>query len=306
MLKRRLGNSELYVSEMGLGCMSLGQDENQAKEIIHTALDHGVNYLDTADLYDYGLNEEFVGKAIQSVRKDLIIATKVGNRWNDDKEGWRWDASKKYIKSAVKASLLRLQTDYIDLYQLHGGTMEDNHDEVVEAFEELKHEGIIRYYGISSIRPKVISSFATKANLTSVMMQYSLLDRRPEEWLPLLKEHEISLIARGPIAKGILSDRMLIKDEQAILHNGFLTYNYHQLTELLSSLKEAFASRPIEDIAFQYVLSHEEVGAVIPGASSCDQVLKNIKAVQSQKLSLEEIQFLRSLTTFNQYDQHRI
>ena len=77
MLKRRLGNSELYVSEMGLGCMSLGQDENKAKEIIHTALDQGVNYLDTADLYDYGLNEEFIGKAVKAVRKDLIIATKV-------------------------------------------------------------------------------------------------------------------------------------------------------------------------------------------------------------------------------------
>lgn len=305
MLKRRLGNSELYVSEMGLGCMSLGQDENKAKEIIHTALDHGINYLDTADLYDYGLNEEFVGKAIKSVRKDLIIATKVGNRWNDDQEGWRWDASKTYIKTAVKASLLRLQTDYIDLYQLHGGTMEDNHDEVAEAFEELKQEGVIRYYGISSIRPNVISSFSEKANLTSVMMQYSLLDRRPEEWLPLLKEHKISLIARGPIAKGILSDRMLAKEKQAILHNGFLTYNYEQLVELLSSLKEAFASRPIEDIAFQYILSHEEVGAVIPGASSCDQVLKNIKAVQSKKLSVEEIQFLRSLTTSNKYEQHR-
>ena len=307
MLKRRLGNSELYVSEMGLGCMSLGQEENKAKEIIHTALDHGVNYLDTADLYDYGLNEEFVGKAVKAVRKDLIIATKVGNRWNNNKEGWSWDASKNYIKKAVKDSLLRLQTDYIDLYQLHGGTMEDNHNEVVEAFEELKQEGIIRYYGISSIRPNVISSFASKANLTSVMMQYSLLDRRPEEWLPLLKEHEISLIARGPIAKGILSDRMLlVNEEQSILHNGFLTYNYEQLVEVLSSLKEAFASRPIEDLAFQYILSHEEVGAIIPGASSCDQVLKNIKAVQSQKLSLEEIQFLRSLTTFNKYDQHRI
>ncbi len=306
MLKRRLGNSELYVSEMGLGCMSLGQDENKAKKIIHTALDQGVNYLDTADLYDYGLNEEFIGKAVKAVRKDLIIATKVGNRWDDNKEGWGWDASKSYIKKAVKDSLVRMQTDYIDLYQLHGGTMEDNHDEVVEAFEELKQEGIIRYYGISSIRPNVISSFASKANLTSVMMQYSLLDRRPEEWMPLLKEHEISLIARGPIAKGILSDRMLAKEEQSILHNGFLTYSYDQLVELLASLKEAFASRSIEDLAFQYILSHEEVGAIIPGASSCDQVLKNIKAVQSPKLSLEEIQFLRSLTTSNKYDQHRI
>lgn len=306
MLKRRLGKSDLHVSEMGLGCMSLGHDENKAREIIFTALDHGINYLDTADLYDFGLNEEFVGNAVKSVRKDIIIATKVGNKWNDDKSGWSWDASKNYIKKAVKESLLRLQTDYIDLYQLHGGTMEDNHDEVIETFEELKKEGIIRYYGISSIRPNVISSFASKADLTSVMMQYSMLDRRPEEWMPLLKEHEISIIARGPIAKGILSDRALAQKEQSILQNGYLTYTYEQLTELLSSLKEAFASRPIEELAFQYILSHEEVGAVIPGASSGEQVLKNIKAVQSQKLSPEELQFLRSLTMANKYEQHRL
>ncbi|MGN1386882.1 MAG: aldo/keto reductase [Bacillus sp. (in: firmicutes)] len=306
MLKRRLGKSNLYVSEMGLGCMSLGHDENKAREIIFTALDHGINYLDTADLYDFGLNEEFVGNAVKSVRKDIIIATKAGNKWNDDKSGWSWDASKKHIKKAVKESLLRLQTDYIDLYQLHGGTMEDNHDEVIETFEELKKEGIIRYYGISSIRPNVISSFASKADLTSVMMQYSMLDRRPEEWMPLLKEHEISIIARGPIAKGILSDRALAQKEQSILQNGYLTYTYEQLTELLSSLKEAFASRPIEELAFQYILSHEEVGAVIPGASSGEQVLKNIKAVQSQKLSAEELQFLRSLTMANKYEQHRL
>ena len=306
MNKRRLGKSDLFVSEMGLGCMSLGHDENKAKEIIHAALDHGVNYLDTADLYDFGINEEFVGKAVKSVRKDVIIATKVGNKWHEDHSGWSWDASKQYIKQAVKDSLSRLQTDYIDLYQLHGGTMEDNHEEVIDTFEELIKEGVIRYYGISSIRPNVISSFASKTDLTSVMMQYSLLDRRPEEWMPLLKEHEISIIARGPIAKGILSDRALTQKAQSVLQKGYLTYTYEQLTELLSSLKEAFASRPIEELAFQYVLSHEEVGAVIPGASSCEQVLKNIKAVQSQKLSAEELQLLRSLTTANKYEQHRI
>ena len=305
MHKRRLGKSDLFVSEMGLGCMSLGHDENKAKEIIHAALDHGVNYLDTADLYDFGINEEFVGKAVKSVRKDIIIATKVGNKWHEDRSGWSWDASKQYIKQAVKDSLSRLQTDYIDLYQLHGGTMEDNHDEVIDTFEELKKEGLIRYYGISSIRPNVISSFASKTDLTSVMMQYSLLDRRPEEWMPLLKEHEISIIARGPIAKGILSDRALTQKAESVLQNGYLTYTYEQLTELLSSLKEAFASRPIEELAFRYILSHEEVGAVIPGASSCEQVLKNIKAVQSQVLSAEELQLLRSLTTANKYEQHR-
>lgn len=202
MKKRRLGNSDLLVSEIGLGCMSLGTVENHASEIIQSALDEGINYFDTADLYDFGMNEEIVGKNLKSVRDKVYIATKVGNRWNENKDSWSWDPSGAYIKTAVKDSLKRLGTDYIDLYQLHGGSISDNIGETVEAFEDLKKEGYIRYYGISSIRPNVIKEFTEKSELDSVMMQFNLLDRRPEEWLSLLANKQISIIARGPLAKG--------------------------------------------------------------------------------------------------------
>ncbi|MGM9929843.1 MAG: aldo/keto reductase [Bacillus sp. (in: firmicutes)] len=305
MEKRKIGHSDLYVSEIGLGCMSLGTDEQQASKIIQTALDHGINYFDTADLYDYGVNEELVGKTLKSVRHDVVLATKVGNKWNQEKNGWSWDASKTYIKSAVKHSLQRLQTDYIDLYQLHGGTMDDNHTEVIEAFEELIKEGYIRYYGISSIRPNVIQSFLTKSSIVSVMMQYSLLDRRPEEWMPLFNEQQASIIARGPIAKGILSERMLSCASASIKEKGYLHYSYHELEELLGRLHETFSSRSILEIALQYVLYHDEVAAVIPGASNPSQVIENIKAVQAKKLTKDEWQLLRSLTIANRYEQHR-
>lgn len=118
--KRTLGQSDLKVSEVGLGCMSLGTEKQRALSILDEALELGINYLDTADLYDFGLNEEIVGEAIKSRRKDVILATKAGNRWKEGKPGWFWDPSKAYIKEAVKRSLKRLQTDYIDLYQLHG------------------------------------------------------------------------------------------------------------------------------------------------------------------------------------------
>lgn len=188
MRKRTLGHSDLEISEIGLGCMSLGTDKAKALSILDEAIELGINYLDTADLYDFGRNEEIVGEAVKNRRHDIILATKAGNRWNDDKDGWHWDASKGYIKEAVKNSLRRLKTDYIDLYQLHGGTMEDHIDETIEAFEDLKQEGVIRYYGISSIRPNVIKEYVKKSNITSIMMQYSLLDRRPEEWLPFRGE----------------------------------------------------------------------------------------------------------------------
>ena len=307
MKKRQLGSSELFVSEMGLGCMSLGTDEKEANYIIKSALEHGVNYFDTADLYDFGLNEKIIGKTLKSVRDEVIIATKVGNKWGNEQDRWIWDASKAYIKEAVKKSLLRLQTNYIDLYQLHGGTMTDNHEEVIEAFEELRREGIIRYYGISSIRPNVIQSFATQSNIISVMMQYSLLDRRPEEWLSILKENQISMIARGPIAKGILTEKALEKSSTSLQENGFLDYSYNQLESLLLSLKEHFSTqRSIQEVAFQYILSCDVVGAVIPGASNAAQVIDNIKAVQANPLTDEELQFLHSITIANKYQQHRL
>ncbi len=141
-----------------------------------------------------------------------MLATKVGNRIIPGQDGWVWDASKAYIMEAVKQSLRRLGTDYIDLYQLHGGTLEDPIDETIEAFETLKEQGWIRWYGISSIRPNVIREYVKRSNIVSVMNQYSIVDRRAEEEvIPLLREHQISIIARGPSAKGILTDKESIK-----------------------------------------------------------------------------------------------
>ena len=134
MKHNRIGDSELLVGEIGLGCMSLGTEERQATAIIHEALERGVNLLDTADLYDGGRNEELVGAAIRGRRDRVVLATKVGNRRIAGQDGWVWDSSKTYLLSAVKESLRRLGTDYIDLYQLHGGTLEDSIDETIEAF----------------------------------------------------------------------------------------------------------------------------------------------------------------------------
>ncbi len=157
MKKRQLGNSDLFVTEMGLGCMSLGTSEKEALRIIDEAIDLGINFFDTADLYDYGLNEEFVGKALKGKRDQIILTTKVGNRWTEEKNGWSWDPSKNYIKAEAKESLRRLQTDYIDLYQLHGGTIEDSIDETIEAFEELKkrryHSPIWYFFNTSKCHP---------------------------------------------------------------------------------------------------------------------------------------------------------
>ncbi|MFJ7725472.1 aldo/keto reductase [Neobacillus sp. NPDC097160] len=303
MKKRRLGNSDLLVTELGLGCMSIGMEEKTARKIIEAALEEGINYFDTADLYDFGKNEKIVGLALKGVREQVIIATKVGNRWNKDQAGWSWDPSKAYIKEEVKNSLKRLGTDYIDLYQLHGGTIEDPIDETIEAFEELKAEGFIRYYGISSIRPNVIKEYVAKSSIVSVMMQYSILDRRPEEEaLPLLHEHGISVVTRGPLAKGLLSDKLLDKASE----KGYFDYNYEDLRIVLPLLKEKVAAtRSFTEVALQYNLANPAVASVIAGASSPEQIKSNAEAVRSQPLSDGEIAVIKELTKASKYKEHR-
>lgn len=308
MKKRKLGKSPLYVSEIGLGCMSLGTYPQKAEKIIHAALDAGINYFDTADLYDYGENEKIVGQALKSVRDDVIIATKVGNRWNNDKNGWFWDASKSYIKEAVKQSLNRLGTDYIDLYQLHGGTIEDPIDEVIEAFEELQLEGVIRYYGISSIRPTVIKEYAERSQITSVMMQYSILDRRPEEEVfPLVHSHGMNIVARGPLAKGLLSNALLNKASDSVKETGYLHYSYEELLKLLPQLKEKVATnREMTAASLQFVLAQPVVASCVVGASSVEQLKENVAALNQPQLSEEELNFIKSITSSAGYSQHRL
>lgn len=304
MKKRQLGNSDLFVTEMGLGCMSLGTSETEAMRIINEAIDLGINFFDTADLYDYGLNEEFVGKALKGKRDQIVLTTKVGNRWTEEKNGWAWDPSKAYIKAEVKESLRRLQTDYIDLYQLHGGTLEDPIDETIEAFEELKKEGIIRHYGISSIRPNVIREYAKRSNIVSVLMEYSLLNRRPEEWFPLLNEHQISVIARGPLAKGILTDNNARKIER-VKEKDYLSYSYDELNTTLGSVKEVIGEKSLTGTAIHYCLHNETVAAVIPGASSIQQLQINVHACQQLPVTKEEYIQLQKIVKHDSYALHR-
>lgn len=257
--------------------MSLPSDQIEADKIIQVALENGINYFDTADLYNKGENEKIVGNALKSNRQNVILATKVGNRLNNSGDGWSWDPTKEWITDAVHASLKRLQTDYIDVYQLHGGTMEDNVDEVIDTMESLQKEGLIREYGISSIRPNVIDRFLRKSNAVSVMMQYSLLDRRPEEWFSLLEDHQAPLFTRGTVAKGLLTADGL---NRAIKTKEYLSYTQKDLVDTIEKLQTLEA--PIASIALQFVLQRKVTGSLIIGASNSEQLLESIEAYKQQ------------------------
>lgn len=300
MKKNRLGRSGLYVGEIGLGCMSLGTEEGKAVAIVHEALDRGVTLLDTADLYDAGRNEELVGQAIRGRRDQVVLATKVGNRRVPGQSGWTWDASKAYILTAVRDSLKRLGTDYIDLYQLHGGTLDDPIDETIEAFEQLKREGVIRAYGISSIRPNVIREYVSRSSIASVMNQYSIVDRRAEETvLPLLRDNGISVIARGPLASGALAT-----GRQPV--QGVLDYELEELVALRERLEKLTGEgRGLTELAIRYSLSDPAVAAVVPGASSREQLLRNLAAADAPPLTPAEIEAVRLASKANVYAAHR-
>jgi aryl-alcohol dehydrogenase-like predicted oxidoreductase len=298
--KRQLGKSDLSVSEIGLGCMSLPSNQQDSNEIIQYAIDNGINYFDTADLYDKGVNEEIVGLALKDNRKDIILTTKVGNRLHASGEGWSWDPSKKWITSAVHKSLKRLQTDYIDIYQLHGGTMEDDIDEVIDTMESLKKEGLIREYGISSIRPNVIKRFIENSNAVSVMMQYSLLDRRPEEWLSLLEKNDVSLLSRGTLAKGLLTSEGI---DRANKTEEYLSYTNEELISVIEQLKSLYT--PITSVALQYVLQQKATGSMIIGASNSEQLLQSIE-FYNQPVSDEILLKASEITKQDVYKEHRL
>lgn len=280
--------------------MSLPTDQTVANKIIQVALENDITYFDTADLYDKGENEKIVGNALKDKRQNIILATKVGNRLNNSGDGWSWDPSKEWITDAVHASLKRLQTDYIDVYQLHGGTMEDNVDEVIDTMESLQKEGLIREYGISSIRPNVIERFLSKSNAVSVMMQYSLLDRRPEEWFSLLENNSATLFSRGTLAKGLLTKEGLSRASKT---EDYLSYSHQELLEALKELNDLEA--PLSSIAQHYVLQKDVTGSMILGASSEKQLLESL---QSYHLEVPEsiLQKASELTKKDIYIEHRI
>ncbi len=274
-----LGTSDLKVSAIGFGAMSLELDKpNEVDTLLRCALDNGINYIDTADLYDGGMNERILGQVIHPFRHDLIIATKVGNRLRADKEGWDWDVSADYLREAVELSLRRLRTDYIDLYQIHGGTNQDNFDEVVSTLESFVDEGKIRAYGISSIRPNVFVNYSQHSRIVSNMMQYSILDRRPEEYFPVLDENHVSIIARGVLAQGLLVNK---KPKQ------YLDYSEQEVSLLQNQIQHLCKMTGIDPIAIAlaYVFRNKEVAAAVIGIRTKEQ-LKDILEGYKQAIDI--------------------
>ncbi len=298
MTYQLLGKSSLLISKIGFGCMSLQPTQKDFPFLIDQAIDNGINFFDTADLYDAGQNEINIGKAVRAKRNKVIIATKVGNQLRADGTGWDWNPRKKYIITAAEQSLRRLQTDYIDLYQLHGGTIEDPIDETIEAFELLQQQGKIRHYGISSIRPNVIREYVERSNIVSVMMQYSLVDRRPEETcLALLKKNNIGVLARGTVAGGLLAGKT------ATPYLGFSE------AEIMTVSKAVQAVTPPNSnaatTAIRFVLQQPAITSAVVGVRTEPQLKEVLQAIGNSEISAPALNALNESIRCLFYDQHR-
>lgn len=300
-MQKNILKSGIEISELGLGCMSLGTDYKKAQPIIESAIDNGITYFDTADIYDQGVNEEIVGKALKKYqnRDDIVIGTKVGNRLTDDGH-MTWDPSKKHIKESVKGSLKRLGLNHLDLYQLHGGTIDDPLDETISAFNELKQEGYIRAYGISSIRPNVIDYYLKNSQIETLMSQFNLIDNRPESLINDVHDKQVKILARGPVFKGLLTSKSVdVIDEK--FKNGVLDYTQDELGSTIASIKELESN--LTALSFKYLTSHDAMGSIIVGASSVEQLEENVRNYYKE-ISLDQIKSARNRVKDIEYTQH--
>lgn len=302
-MQKNILKSGIELSEIGLGCMSLGTAYDHAESIIERAIEHGITYFDTADIYDKGVNEEIVGKALKKYqnRDDIVVGTKVGNHLQQDGSTF-WDPSKKHIKSSVKKSLHRLGLDELQLYQLHGGTIDDPLDETISAFEELKQEGIVQAYGISSIRPNVIRYYLEHSDIETLMSQFNLIDNRPEALVDEIHAHNVKILARGPVFKGLLT----ANSNQALdnkFADGIFDYSYQELGETIASVKEV--ENNLTALTFKYLQSQNALGSIIVGASNVEQLDENIENYKAAKaIGVDQLKAARERVKDLNYTQH--
>ncbi|GAO42477.1 aldo/keto reductase [Flavihumibacter petaseus] len=293
---RQLGNSSLHISRIGFGAMSLDANPDNVAYLIHQAIAGGINFFDTADIYQHGINETNLGKALAEKRKEVVIASKVGNVWKPDGSGLDWHPEKSHILRSIDDSLRRLKTDYIDLYQLHGGTIQDDIDETIGTFEDLVKSGKIRYYGISSIRPNVIREFIRRSNIISVMMQYSMLDLRPEEHcLRDLHQAGIGVLARGTVAGGLLGGKP---------PRPYLDHNVETVATVVDAMHRATDKISLGSMAIRFVLENSAITSAIVGVRTTTQLREALNADEII-LSKEIYGQLRKSLNPNFYALHR-
>ena len=311
MKERNIGRSGLRVSVVGLGCNNLGGrlDLAGSKAVVHKALDVGVTLFDTADIYgNRGGSETALGEILGARRKDIVLASKFGGPM--DEAGKLKGGSRRYIMSAVEASLSRLKTDWIDLYQFHFPDPLTPMEETLRALDDLVRQGKVRYLGCSNQTAWRVTEAvwtARQAGLSgfvSCQDEYSLVFRKPEaDLIPAMNTYGLGLLPYYPLASGLLTGKYRKGDNlppgtrfanNAALGPRYMTEKNWERVEGLRSFVEARGKTLIE-LAFSWLASRPVVSSVIAGAMTPEQIEANI-ACAAWTLSPEELKEIDKIT----------
>ncbi len=308
MKLRNLGDTGLKISELGFGGGPISgdylgpADDGEALRTLKRALDLGVNFYDTVDRQGSGRSEQLIGKAFKGNRDKVIIATKGGRLPGRNDEKVVSDYSRKYIHRAIEASLKRLQSDYVDIYQIHNPPLEVlERGEVFDVFDELRRSGKTRFVGLCLGNPDEGLAVMDKARNQSIQVTYNLLNQDAAERIfPAAQKAGLGVIARVPLASGLLTGTFTRNNQWAEGDLRRRMYPREKLEEelrkieILKSLVQGGTASLVQ-AALRFVLSNPHVSTVIPGARTVQELEENVLAAERGPLTQEDLNGIREL-----------
>jgi aryl-alcohol dehydrogenase-like predicted oxidoreductase len=306
---RRLGKTGFNIAEISLGTWQVGGkwgndfSHDNADKILHTAIDSGINFIDTADVYGDGESEKAVGRVVRSTKERIYVATKCGRKLNPHvNEAYQPGVLRKF----VEASLQNMQMETLDLIQLHCPPVEVYYrPEIFELFDKLKQEGKIQHLGVSVEKVEEALKAIEYENVTTVQIIYNMFRQRPSElFFREAQQKDVGIIVRVPLASGLLTGKFSKSstfsdgDHRNFNRNGeafdrgetFSGIDYNTGLQAVEELRKLFPGHSnLAPVALKWILMRDEISCIIPGASKPDQVLSNLGALKLPSLTSEQL-----------------